>query len=332
MGMEQHSPFSDQAALEEARRILREEIEALRQLEQMVGEPLVRAAQMLARARQVITSGVGKSGIVAQKLAATLRSVGVAAHFLHPLEALHGDLGIVRSQDVALLISKSGTTAEILTLAQILRHRNIPVISLVHTADTPLKRLSTLTLECLVRREACPLQLAPTTSTTVATVVGDMLAGLIIRYNGVTVEDFAANHPAGQLGRNTLLKVADVMHTGAELPLLAPTASFRQVLVELSEKRLGCVCIVDDHQHLLGIITDGDVKRILQKVSSLEAVTAAEVMTTDPVTIHPDALLAEAVRIMEDRPYQINVLPVVDDHHRCIGVLRLHDVFRAELG
>jgi len=229
--MGQRKQFSDEVALEEARRILRDEIAALQQLEQMVDMPLVQAAKMLARARQVITSGVGKSGIVAQKLAATLRSVGVAAHFLHPLEALHGDLGIVRSEDVALVISKSGTTAEILTLAQILRHRNM---------------------------------------------------------------DFAANHPAGQLGRNTLLKVADVMHTGTELPLLPPTASFRQVLVELSAKRLGCVCIVDDRQHLLGIITDGDVKRILQKVSSLEAVKAAEVMTADPVTIHPEALLADS--------------------------------------
>ncbi len=324
--------FSDTAALEEARRILREEVAALQELERMLGPAVVEAAQMLARARQVITSGVGKSGIVAQKLAATLRSVGVSAHFLHPLEALHGDLGIVHPEDVALVISKSGTTAEILTLTQILRDRGVPVISLVHTPDPPLKRLSTLTLECLVRREACPLQLAPTTSTTVATVVGDILAGLVVRYNGVSVEDFAANHPAGQLGRNTLLKVRDVMHTGAALPLVPPSASFRQVLVTLAEKRLGCVCIVDAAQRLLGIITDGDVKRILQKVSSIEEVVAADVMTADPVTIHPMARLAEAVRIMEDRPYQINVLPVVDEENRCVGVLRLHDVFRAELG
>lgn len=320
-----------QQYIAEARRILSEEIEALQAIDAMLDEQIVQAAEFIADARQVLFSGVGKSGIVAQKIAGTFRSVGVPAYFLHPIDALHGDLGMVAPHDVAVVLSKSGTTTEILELVQVLRTREIPVISIVHTRESPLRRFSTITLEFEVRKEACPLQVVPTSSTTVAMVIGDILAGLVMRMKEVTLEDFARNHPAGQLGRNTILRVEDVMHKGSELPLVSPHDSFRTVLVELSEKRLGCVCVVDHRGMLQGIITDGDVKRILQKVDTFEKLTAGEVMTQNPVTAPPKMLLAEAIRLMEDRPTQISVLPVVDEQHRCIGVLRLHDILLADL-
>lgn len=293
-----------------------------------------RAIELLKDCRgKVVLTGVGKSGHIAEKVAATLTSTGTVAVYLHPSDALHGGLGIVTSEDVVLALSNSGETDEIITMLPYLKHRRAPIIAIVGNPHSTLSRSADVILDASVDQEACPLNLAPTASTTVALSIGDALAMTLMRVKGLTPDDFALNHPAGRIGKRLTLKVADLMHGGAENPTLGEEAPWLEVITAISRSGLGAVNIVDDRGRLVGIVTDGDLKRVLQKVkvSELESLRSAAIMTRDPVVSSPEMLAFEALQLMEDRPRQISVLPVVDRERVCVGLIRLHDIVRSGL-
>lgn len=295
-------------------------------------DAFTRAVGLLATcAGNVATVGVGVSGVVARKMAATLTSTGTPAQFIHPADALHGGLGAIGDQEIVIGISNSGETEEVLALLPYLSTREVPVIALVGNVRSTLARRAAVTLEAYTQREAGRLDLVPTASVAVALAVGDALALTVMEAKGVTPESFAANHPAGRLGRRLTLRVRDVMHTGEERPSLPADAPLLEVVGEITRGGMGAVAIAGADQRLEGIVTDGDVRRAIQSdPGRLTALRAADIMTAGPVTVGPDEMAYEALRLMEDRPSQIGVLPVVEDG-RCIGLLRLHDLARIGL-
>lgn len=321
-------------AIEHARQVLRDQSEAiLSAAERLDAGAFSTALQLVLDARgKIVLTGSGKSGIAARKIAATLTSTGTAAVFLHPVDALHGDLGILTSEDVVIAISNSGETPEILSLLVHLKQRGVRVVSILGQTDSTIARNSDAVLDASVDREAGPLQVAPTTSTTVATVVGDALAMALMDAKGVTVEQFALNHPGGTLGKRLTLRVRDLMHSGDEHPVVAATDTLMAALDRITRGGLGAVSVVDQTGRLTGLITDGDVRRAFQSIdpSDLKTTTAGEVMTKDPAVASPDLLAYDALRLMEDRPSQISVMPVVEDDV-AVGLLRLHDIVRAGL-
>ncbi|MBE9011742.1 KpsF/GutQ family sugar-phosphate isomerase [Pseudanabaenaceae cyanobacterium LEGE 13415] len=280
---------------------------------------------------KVVLSGVGKSGIVAQKIAATLNSIGIVAVFLHPCDALHGDLGIVNTADVGIVLSNSGETDELLQMMPHLKYRQVPVIAILGNLQSTLAQQATIALDASVNREACPHNLAPTTSTTVALAIGDALAISVMQLKGTTPEEFAFNHPAGRLGKRLTLTVRDLMHS--ESPMLTPESSWLEVIEGISQGGLGAVNIVDLQGKLIGLITDGDLRRCVQKTkpTELEQLQAVHIMSRQPTAITPEMLAYDALKLMENRPSQISVLPVVDEAQTCVGLLRLHDLFRSGL-
>lgn len=282
---------------------------------------------------KVVVIGVGKSGNIAEKVAATMTSTGTAAVYLHPSDALHGGLGIVTSEDVVVALSNSGETDEIITMLPYLKHRQVPIIAIVGNCNSTLSRSADVILDASVDQEACPLNLAPTTSTTVALSIGDALAMTLMQVKGLTPADFALNHPAGRIGKRLTLKVADLMRSGVENPTIGEDAPWLEVITAISRGGLGAVNVLDNQGHLLGIVTDGDLKRVLQKVkiSDLESLSCASIMTRDPVVSSPEMLAFEALQLMEDRPRQISVLPVVNGEQVCVGLIRLHDIVRSGL-
>jgi arabinose-5-phosphate isomerase len=293
-----------------------------------------RAIELLAACRgKVVTVGVGKSANIAQKIAATLTSTGSPAVFLHPSDALHGGMGLVSGEDVAVVLSNSGETAELVELLPYLQHRRAPIIAVVGNLQSTLARRADVVLDASVEQEACPLNLAPTTSTTVALAVGDALAMTLMRVKRLTPEDFALNHPGGRLGKRLTLRVCDLMRGGEDCPRVGAGASLLEVVQAISRGGLGAVNVVDGEGRLAGIITDGDVRRALQRVqlSELSSLTSETVMTREPVVVTPDQLAHAALQLMENRPSQISVLPVVERDGRCVGLLRLHDIVRSGL-
>jgi arabinose-5-phosphate isomerase len=293
-----------------------------------------RAVELLASCRgKVVLVGIGKSGIVARKIAATLTSTGTFATYLHPGDALHGDLGSVRSEDVALVLSNSGETDEIMAMLPSLQQRRVPVIALVGNLRSTLACHADVVLDATVEKEACPLNLAPTTSTTVALALGDALAMTLMQIKGLTPEDFALNHPAGRLGKRLTLRVRDLMHSGLENPTILPQAPWIEVVEAIGKGSLGAVNVVNNVGQLVGIITDGDLRRSAQNIkpTELEALSASAMMTPNPVVVTPDALAYDALQLMENRPSQISVLPVVEEQRRCVGLIRLHDIVRSGL-
>ena len=293
-----------------------------------------RAVGLLAEcAGKVVLTGIGKSGFIARKIAATLTSTGTRAVFLHPSDALHGDLGIVDSADVMVLLSNSGETDEVVAMLPYLKHRAVPLIAIVGNIDSTLARNADVMLDASVDKETCPFNLAPTASTTVALAVGDALALTLMQIKGLTPEDFALNHPAGRLGKRLSLRVADLMHSGPDNPIVAPAAPWLEVVTAISRGGLGAVNVVNSEGLLAGLITDGDLRRAIQKTvpGHLSDLRADTIMKRQPVTVTPDELAYSALRLMEDRPSQISVLPVVGSGGRCVGLLRLHDVVRSGL-
>jgi len=279
---------------------------------------------------KVIVMGVGKSGVIAQKIAQTLTSTGTIAVFVHPSDAQHGGLGVIVKGDVVMALSNSGETDEILSLLPTIKGRGISIISILGNLDSTLARQSDVVLDASVDKEACPLNLAPTTSTTVALAIGDALAMTLMQAKNLTAEDFAANHPAGRLGKRLTLKVASLMH---ESPNIAPEANWLEVVKSISKFALGAVSVVDENELLIGIITDGDLRRTIEKTApeNFSGLKAEQMMTRSPVTATPETLAYDALQLMENRPRQIAVLPVVDEKGSAIGLLRLHDIVRSGL-
>lgn len=279
---------------------------------------------------KVVVMGVGKSGVIAQKIAQTMTSTGTVAVYVHPSDAMHGSLGVVTKGDVVIALSNSGETEELIAMLPALENRRVPIISIVGNLDSTLARHSVVVLDASVDKEACPLNLAPTTSTTVALSIGDAIAMTVMEAKGLTVEDFAANHPAGRLGKRLTLKVADLMHPS---PNIGPSAGWLEVIKAISDASLGAVNVIESDRKLLGIVTDGDLRRTMERTPPelFGRLTAEQMMTPSPITCSPEMLAYDALHIMEERPSQISVLPVIDGNGTSVGMLRLHDIVRSGL-
>jgi arabinose-5-phosphate isomerase len=317
---------ADGAFLDAARQVIRLEAEAVAELEHRIDRDFARAVEAILRARgRVIVSGLGKSGIIGRKIAATLTSTGTPASFLHPVEALHGDLGIVGAGDVAILLSKSGESEELHGLLQCLARFGVTIIALTGRRDSMLARQAHVVVDCSVREEACPHSLAPTCSTTAALAMGDALAVALLLRRGFQAEDFARLHPGGALGRRLLLRVRDVMVT-KDLPMVPPTATMRECVVLLAERR-GTVAVVDERLVLLGVLTSGDLTRLMEREEHFLAVPVSQVMSRQPKTAEPDQLAAAAAGVMERGG--VMALPVLDGERRVVGLVHLHDLMRA---
>jgi arabinose-5-phosphate isomerase len=316
--------------LQSARRVLLAEAQALEEASSRLNGEFDRAIDLLdAQQSKVLVTGIGKSGIVAQKIAATFCSLGQPAVFLHPVEALHGDLGLYSPGDPTVVLSRSGNTGELLRLVTQLRALKSPVIGILGVPDSALGALMDVVLDASVRAEADPHNLAPTASAVVALGLGDALAIGLMERRGFTPEDFARFHPSGQLGRNLRLSVSQVMHPLERVATAAAEDPLRKVVIEMTQRSLGAACVLDSEGRLIGIVTDGDVRRALQSHDDIRGVLARDVMTRRPAMVSPGASVHEALRIMEDRPSQIAVLPVVDEESgRCVGLVRLHDLYQ----
>lgn len=312
---------------ERARRVLEVEGKALLALRDRVDETFDRAVELLAGCSgKVVVTGIGKSGIICRKIAATLASTGTPAIFLHSGEGSHGDAGMLMKGDVVVMVSYSGETPEVIGMLPLIKRLGLPLIAMVGRAVSTLARAADAVLDVGVSEEACPLGLAPTTSTTVTVALGDALALALLEYKGFRAEDFAVLHPAGSLGRRLLLRVVDLMHRGADLPLVAVDTSLKDTLVEMTSKRLGVTGVCSGQGELAGVITDGDLRRGLERVDDVRTVMASALMTKNPKTIAAGALAAEAVAIMER--HAITSLFILDDR-RPVGIIHLHDLLRA---
>jgi arabinose-5-phosphate isomerase len=312
------------------RRVLATEAAAVAALEHRLDAAFVRACSLLLACRgKVVVTGMGKSGHVGNKIAATLASTGTPAFFLHPAEAIHGDLGMITAGDVVVALSNSGETAELLTILPVIKRLDIPLVAFTGGTDSTLARYATVTLDVSVAEEACPLNLAPTASTTATLAMGDALAIAVLEARGFTEEDFARSHPGGTLGRRLLLHVEDVMRKGDELPRVGPATPLAAGLLEMSRKGLGMTTVVDADDRVLGIFTDGDLRRALDRQVDIHGTRMADVMTTECKVAEPRMLAAEAVHLMET--YRITSLPVVvpQDGRRLVGALNVHDLLRA---
>lgn len=315
--------------IKEAQRVINQEAQALSLLSLSLNEEFILACEEIKRANKVIISGIGKSGLIGKKISATFSSVGIPSLFLHPVEALHGDLGIVGKGDVSLFISKSGTTNELLLLFPFLKKKT-KIISLTSNLNSYLAKNSYIHLHIPIEKEACPIELAPMTSTTSTLALGDALAACVMKLNNFKEKDFAKNHPLGQLGKNLTITVADVMHSGSSIPQVQIDNTFKKALIEMTDKQLGCLCVLDN-ENLVGIITDGDIRRILNNYDRISDILIKDVMTHKPITVSDKTLVGKALSIMENRKSQINVLPVVNKDNKCVGVVRIHDLIKSGL-
>jgi len=317
--------------------LLRAEAEAIgKAASRLKAEDIDRVIGILSSCQgKIVLLGVGKSGIIAQKIAATMTSAGTAAIYLHPSDALHGGLGILSADDVVLMLSNSGETDELRQLVPFAKRRGVLIVAIVGNVKATLALSADAVLDASVDEEACPLNLAPTASTTVALAIGDALAMTLMRAKGLTEDEFASNHPAGQLGKRLTLRVADLMHSGSRNPTIPTDSSWMDIVSAITHFGLGAVNVIDNEGRLAGIITDGDLRRSMQRISTAELafanITCDELMTPNPVVTNPDMLAFHALHLMEDRPSQINVLPVVDDARLCVGLIRLHDIVRSGL-
>jgi arabinose-5-phosphate isomerase len=319
--------FTDEALVELGRQALSIEIDGLRAQLPRLGADFARACRICLDCRgRVVVTGMGKSGHIGGKVAATLASTGTPSFFVHPGEASHGDVGMITRDDVVIALSNSGETDEILTIVPVIKRLGIPLIALTGNTKSSLARLAAVNLDIGVPAEACPLNLAPTASTTAALAVGDALAVALLKARGFTEEDFARSHPAGALGRR-LLFVKDVMRTGGQIPMVRPDTTLADGLLEVSSKGLGMTAVVDADRHVLGVFTDGDLRRALDSAVDLHATRMQQVMSRHAKTVRPGTLAAEAVHLMET--HRITSLIVVDDALQIVGALNVHDLLRA---
>lgn len=314
--------------LEKAKETLKIEAASILELLPRVDEHFQAALEMILHCKgRIIVTGMGKSGIIGRKIAATLASTGTPAFYLHPAEGIHGDLGMVTQNDVILALSNSGETGEVLNILPSLRRIGAHIISMVGNPDSTLAKNSDIVLNVGVQKEACPLGLAPTSSTTAALAFGDALAMELLSARHFTPNQFAIFHPGGSLGRKLLLTVADIMHKEQENPMVPADMSVKDALFVITNKGVGAVSVVDDQHHLLGLVTDGDIRRGLARSLDFLNRPVAEMMTAHPTTIAPNKLAAEALHIMEaNKPRPITVLPVVDEEHRVVGLVHITDL------
>jgi len=319
--------MNTEEVIQKAKRVIEEEIKELSKLSERLDQSFVRAIELILDCKgKVITTGVGKSGYIAQKIASTLSSTGTPAHYLHPSEALHGDLGVIEGRDVVIAISNSGESAEVVALIPYIKFIGAKLISITNSPSSTLAKHSDVHIFLGIEKEACPLNLAPTTSTTASLVLGDALAMVLLELRGFTEKDFAIRHPAGTLGRKLKL-VRELCHTGDEVPIVRDTEPMGQVIVEMTSKGFGAVAVVDHEGKLCGIITDGDLRRFINRGGDLNKSLAKDVMTLNPKTARMDELAAEALRRMED--YKITVLIITDEERKPIGIIHMHDILRA---
>ncbi|MBW3697472.1 arabinose-5-phosphate isomerase KdsD [Vibrio sp. T187] len=310
-----------------AKQVLDTEIAGLAQLDQYFNDDFCQACdRILNNKGKVVVMGMGKSGHIGNKIAATLASTGTSAFFVHPGEAAHGDLGMIEPGDIVIAISNSGESSEILSLFPVLKRLNICIISMTGKPQSNMAKLADLHLQITIPKEACPLALAPTTSTTATLVMGDALAMALLQARGFTAEDFALSHPGGALGRKLLLKLEDIMHTGSALPIVHPNALVRDALLEISQKGLGMTAVVDDNNQMLGIFTDGDLRRILDKRIDIHSTPIGEVMTVSPTVAEPNMLAVEGLNLMQAK--SINGL-MLCENGTLVGALNMHDLLKA---
>ena len=321
---------SETGALELARRVLAIEADAVRALIERLDERFIAALELIAgRSGRVVVSGIGKSGHIARKIASTMASTGTPAYFVHPAEASHGDLGMIETGDVFIAISYSGASDELLDIVPLVKRRGARLIAITGNPQSALAREADVHLDARVAQEACPLNLAPTASTTAALALGDALAVALLEKRGFSSDDFARSHPKGRLPRQALLHVADVMRKGADVPAVPCGAPGLQAIAEISRGRIGMTAVVDAARRVQGIFTDGDLRRALEKGVDFATVTVDAVMTRAPRTLSAEALAVEAVQLME--AHKINQLLVVDERGALLGALNMHDLFRAKV-
>ena len=319
------------AAIEKGKEIIRIEAEAIAALESRLNGNFASAIDLIINAKgRVVLTGMGKSGIIARKIAATMNSTGTPSAFMHPSDAVHGDLGMVTPEDVVICISKSGDTAELRQLLPSIHQLGVKIIAITGNIHSLLSKQSDIVLDISVKEEACPYDLAPTSSTTAALVMGDALAITLLQKRNFTQEDFAMFHPGGNLGKRLLLKVEMMMITGANVPVVQENVSLSDAIIEISSKRLGATCVVESAGVLCGILTDGDLRRLLQRTTNITNLTARQVMTQNPKTIRQNILAVQALEVMES--FKITQLVVVDADQHPIGVIHLHDLVKAGLG
>ena len=323
-------PLSPPSVLQLARQTLDIEMAALQGLKARLDERFVRAVEMMLHVRgRVVVTGMGKSGHVGRKIAATLASTGTPAMFVHPAEASHGDLGMIKPVDLVLAISNSGESEELLAILPVLKRQGVPLIAMTGGLQSSLARHADVVLDCSVEKEACPLNLAPTASTTAQLALGDALAVALLDVRGFRAEDFARSHPGGSLGRRLLTHVSDVMRTGEQVPRVPPEAGFSELMQEMSRKGLGASAVVDAAGRPVGIFTDGDLRRLIEKGQDLRTLTAGEVMHPGPHTVRQNALAAEAAEVMEQQ--RITSILVVDAAGVLCGALNTNDLMRAKV-
>ncbi len=318
--------------IDEIRRVFDIEIEALESVRGNLSSGFEDAVNLIANCEgQVCVTGIGKSGIVGQKIAATLRSTGTPAVFLHASEALHGDVGVVRKEDLVLAIGKSGESTELNTLLRILKKVGTPIIAMTSNAESSVADIADIVCELPIPREACPLNLAPTSSTTAALVVGDAIAVTLMKMSKMSEDDFARHHPGGQLGRRLLLRVEDVMRKGDENPVVGRDSTIKQMLIDMTAFRVGAVSVADEGGRLLGLVTDYDVRRALESDGDVFALTIPEIMNDSPDRVYDDEKAAAALEKMRDRSKPTAVLPVLNRKDVVVGMVHLHDLIAAGL-
>jgi len=321
--------LNSEQIIKKGKEVIKIEAEAVLNLESSINEEFAKAVKIISESKgRVIITGMGKSGLVARKIVATLNSTGTASVYLHPTDALHGDLGMVRAEDVVILISKSGNTEEIANLVPLLKRLNPVLIGMVGNKDSKVGRECDIVLNTSVKEEACPYDLAPTSSSTATLVMGDALAIALIEQKGFTKEDFALLHPGGSLGKRLSLKISEIMYVGEKIPVVKESTSLKDAIFEITSKRLGVTIVVNEDEIITGIITDGDLRRLLEKPIDIKTLKAVDVMTKNPKTIKPEYLASFALQFMEN--YKITSLVVIDDSKKPVGIVHLHDL--VELG
>ena len=316
--------------IEKGKNVVRIESQAISDLIITIGDEFAKAIQTILDCKgRVVLTGMGKSGLIARKIVATLNSTGTAAIYLHPTDALHGDLGMVRKEDVAILISKSGNTEEISTLIPLLKRLNVKLIGMCADRESRLARECDIFLSIDVKEEACPHDLAPTSSTTATLVLGDALSVVLLQLRGFTINDFAYLHPGGSLGKRLSLEIKEIMIQGDKIPIIKESASIKDVILEITTKRLGTTCVVDKNEILTGIITDGDLRRLLERTLDIKDLRASDIMTKNPKVMKPNYLASFALQQMEN--FKITALIITDDSNRPVGIVHLHDLINLGL-